>query len=43
MKNLFKSLMVFAIAITLPSCSNDDNNSQPKTIAEIAKFSNKEA
>lgn len=36
MKNLFKSLMVFAIAITLPSCSNDDNNSQPKTIAEIA-------
>ncbi|WNM20177.1 fasciclin domain-containing protein [Flavobacterium capsici] len=36
MKNLIKSLMIFAIAISMTSCSDDDNNNQPQTIAQIA-------
>jgi uncharacterized surface protein with fasciclin (FAS1) repeats len=35
MKNLIKTLTVFAIAITMTSCTDDDNNG-PQTIAEIA-------
>lgn len=37
MKNLIKKLSLVCIAITVLSCSDDDNNSnQPQTIAEIA-------
>lgn len=35
MKNLIKIMLVFAIAISTFSCSDDDNN-QPQTIADIA-------
>ena len=37
MKNLIKKMSIVCIAITMLSCSDDDNNSnQPQTIAEIA-------
>ncbi|WP_284651758.1 fasciclin domain-containing protein [Flavobacterium terrisoli] len=37
MKNLIKKMSLLCIAITMLSCSDDDNNSnQPRTIAEIA-------
>lgn len=37
MKNLIKKMSLVCIAITMLSCSDDDNNSnQPQTIAEIA-------
>jgi uncharacterized surface protein with fasciclin (FAS1) repeats len=37
MKNLIKKMSLVCIAITVLSCSDDDNNSnQPQTIAEIA-------
>ncbi|RKS01811.1 putative surface protein with fasciclin (FAS1) repeats [Flavobacterium sp. 102] len=37
MKNLIKKMSIACIALTMLSCSDDDNNSnQPQTIAEIA-------
>jgi len=36
MKNLIKTFMVFAIALSFNSCSNDDDTPKQKTIAEIA-------
>ena len=36
MKNSIKKMFVAALAITLFSCSDDDNSTQQQTIADIA-------